>query len=623
MKQPPALYALRNPANDNGRIPRRILYFTLLRSGRVAAVLSLFLFTLPAVLQSQTSSRPDLILHNGKIVTVDDSFSIGEALAISDGRIAVVGRNQEVLALRGPQTRVIDLAGRTILPGIIDTHVHLMDYALYHSALEVAPEIANPHVVEAGSVNEILDQMGKRIQADPPEKELPWLVYEVQPGEFDSSIDFGDKVDRRALDRIVSNRPLLVRMNNVNFDLVNSAGLSLLLARFPLKLLNAELDGNGEPTGRLGAGSVHNLAIPAARVPAFSLARRTELLAKAYKKELEEWASYGVTTWASKLDATAHAAFALLDRRGEMPIRLAYSVENMTPEVAALMPANVEGTGSPHLWITGIYGGSADSDMAGPMCSTVPLIPRDFGLTQPQCSLLPGGEHWDRIYAAVRRGWRIGGFHNHGDLATDYILMLIERASEEAGMTIEQVRQKRHAIDHCAANPRPDQMIKGLHLGVVWTCTTKYVLRADFAARNRDAEKLAQLVVPLKSLVKAGLHPAFHTDGHDGGPLLFLYLQTMLTRKDSVSGRVWNPAEALDRHDVLRSMTRWGAEYTLKEKELGTIEPGKWADLILLDRDFLTVPTEEISRTQVLMTWVGGKVVYHHPDLAPALAELH
>ena len=111
-------------------------------------------------------------------------------------------------------------------------------------------------------------------------------------------------------------------------------------------------------------------------------------------------------------------------------------------------------------------------------------------------------------------------------------------------------------------------------------------------------------------MVDAGLHPAFHTDGHDGGPLLFLYLQTMLTRQDPGSGKIWNLREALDRQDVLRSATRWGAEYTLKEKELGTLEPGKLADLIVIDRDFLTVPTNEIGQIQVLITMVGGKVVY-------------
>ena len=587
---------------------------------RIAVLVATFMLIGWGELRSQTAGHAELILYNGIIVTVDDDFSVAEGVAIAGGRVMAVGENQEILSLGDGGTRLINLEGRMVLPGFFDTHIHLMDYALYHSAYEVAPEIANFHVVEEPTVNEILEVLGERIQGDPGEEELPWLVYDIQPGKFDSSIDFANQVDRHVLDRLAPDRPLLVRMNNANFDLVNSVGLKVLREQFSLKLLNAELDSSGEPTGRLGTGSVHRSVIPTEAGKPLSLSRRRELLARAYKKELEEWASYGVTTWASKLNSTAHSAFALLDQREEMPIRLAYSLDDITPEVAAIMPANLEGSGSPHLWMTGIYGGSADSDMAGPMCSTIPLVPRDFGLTQQRCSLRPGSESWDTNYAAVYQGFRIGGFHNHGDLGTDYILMLIERASKDAGMTLEQIRQKRHAIDHCAATPRPDQMVKGMQLGLVWTCTPKYIMRADFAARNRDAEKLAQYVVPLKSMIKAGLRPAFHTDGHDGGPLLFLYLQAMITRKDTGSGRIWNLQEAIDRKDVLRSATRWGAEYTLREKELGTIEPGKWADMIIIDRDFLTVPVEEISRIQVLTTFVGGKIVYQHPESPTAVS---
>ena len=587
---------------------------------RMAVLVATFMLIGWGELRSQTAGHAELILYNGIIVTVDDDFSVAEGVAIAGGRVMAVGENQEILSLGDGGTRLINLEGRMVLPGFFDTHIHLMDYALYHSAYEVAPEIANFHVVEEPTVNEILEVLGERIQGDPGEEELPWLVYDIQPGKFDSSIDFANQVDRHVLDRLAPDRPLLVRMNNANFDLVNSVGLMVLREQFSLKLLNAELDSSGEPTGRLGTGSVHRSVIPTEAGKPLSLSRRRELLARAYKKELEEWASYGVTTWASKLNSTAHSAFALLDQREEMPIRLAYSLDDITPEVAAIMPANLEGSGSPHLWMTGIYGGSADSDMAGPMCSTIPLVPRDFGLTQQRCSLRPGSESWDTNYAAVYQGFRIGGFHNHGDLGTDYILMLIERASNDAGMTLEQIRQKRHAIDHCAATPRPDQMVKGMQLGLVWTCTPKYIMRADFAARNRDAEKLAQYVVPLKSMIKVGLRPAFHTDGHDGGPLLFLYLQAMITRKDTGSGRIWNLQEAIDRKDVLRSATRWGAEYTLREKELGTIEPGKWADMIIIDRDFLTVPVEEISRIQVLTTFVGGKIVYQHPESPTAVS---
>ena len=577
---------------------------------RIAVLIPVFLLAMTGEVRSQTVGQPDLVLHSGKIITVDDAFRVVEAVAVTGGRVTALGPNQDVLPLIGPTTRAIDLEGRTVLPGIIDTHTHLMDYALYHTAPDVAPEVANINEIEGPDVPEILAELQKRIQRALRTEEQPWLVYTIRPGRFDSSVKFREQVDRHDLDRLAPDRPLLVVPANTDV-LVNSAGLEALKEKFPLQALEAELDSRGEPTGRLGERALPLLSqvVPPVAHVSLPLARRTELLARAYKKELEEWAGYGVTTWASKLDSTQHAAFALLDRQGEMPIRLAYHLQNITIAAVETMPANVEGTGSPHLWMTGIYGSSADRNMARGMCTTLPSPVKHL----EKCLLMPGSEHWNTIYEAVRRGFRIGGFHAHGDLAVDHILMLIEQASEAAGMTIEQVRQKKHAIDHCALNPRPDQIVKGVHLGIAWTCTAKYIIRADIAAKNYNPESIARWTVPVKSMIEAGLHPAFHTDGHDGGPLLFLYLQTMLTRRDEESGRVWNLLEAIDRKDVLRSATRWGAEYTLREDEIGSIEAGKWADMIVIDRDYLSIPAEEIGRIQVLTTIVGGKIVYQRP----------
>lgn len=98
--------------------------------------------------------------------------------------------------------------------------------------------------------------------------------------------------------------------------------------------------------------------------------------------------------------------------------------------------------------------------------------------------------------------------------------------------------------------------------------------------------------------------------------MIFKYLQMAVTRKDIMSGRAWAPREAIDRKDALRMATRWSAEYILREQELGSIETGKWSDMIVIDRDYLSVPIEEISRIQVLMTIVGGKIVYQHPETA-------
>jgi predicted amidohydrolase YtcJ len=333
---------------------------------------------------------------------------------------------------------------------------------------------------------------------------------------------------------------------------------------------------------------------------------RIKLLAKTFEAELRDhWARYGITTIGSKLSAEGQAALAMLDREGRMPIRWAYHIESFrSPDVAEFMAAqmpNLQGQGSPHLWMAGIYGGSADSTQ----CTTLPSARKHY----EGCDLVPGGELWESLYPAVRNGWRISGFHVHGDLAVDHILLLIEQASAAGGMTPEEIRAKRHMLDHCSINPRPDQIQRGKELGVSWTCGPKYIIRAHLDAEGYDSEVFAKWVVPMRSLIDAGMKPGFHTDGDQGGPMVFKYMETAITRKD-MNGRTWNANEAINRQEVLRAATRWNALNLLRGNELGSIEAGKLADLIVVDHDYLAIPVEEIPGIKVLMTIIGGKVVY-------------
>ena len=338
--------------------------------------------------------------------------------------------------------------------------------------------------------------------------------------------------------------------------------------------------------------------------------QRIRLLANTFEAELRDhWAHYGITTIGSKLDAEGHAALALLEREGKMPVRWAVHIESFrnpgVSEFLARQMPNMQGQGSPQLWIAGIYGGSTDSYQ----CTTLPSEVKHL----ESCDLTPGGELWESLYPAVRDGWRISGFHVHGDLAVDHILLLIEQASAEGGMTADDIRAKRHMLDHCSVNPRPDQIERGKRLGVSWTCGPKYIIRAPIDAEGYDSEVFAKWVVPMRSLINAGLKPGFHTDGDQGGPMAFKYMQTTITRKD-MNGRIWNASEAINRSEVLRAATRWNALNLLKGDELGSIEAGKLADIIVVDRDYMTVPIEQLPDTKVLMTLVGGKVIYESPD---------
>ncbi|MEE8339462.1 MAG: amidohydrolase family protein [Xanthomonadales bacterium] len=596
---------------------------------RLVLGFGLILFSTSTIAQQSNLSPADIVFFNGKVLTVDSDegdFTVAQGLAIRDGIIQAVGSDDLVRRLAGPQTRRIDLGGNTVMPGLIDTHTHPTQYAGYRTAPEMAPEIAATHMIEgprlhvnmSESVRIMLGKLQAQVEKDlqTPLVEKPWLYYLMRSAPGDADYHFFKTFDRFDLDKLSPNRPMLVDADG-NL-MVNSAGLKDLQKQVPLVDLGPELDAKGVPTGRLGpgVGPIISAVVPdhsrdffpgKNRIP---FKRRIELLARSFGAELRNhWAKYGITTIASKLDAEEHAAMSLLDRAGEMPVRWAYHIESfrspMASEFMARQMPNYEGQGTPHLWMAGIYGGSADSFQCTTLVSTRKQL--------ESCNIVPGGELWRSLFPALRSGFRISGFHVHGDLAVDHILLLIEQASAAGGMSLEDIQGKRHVLDHCAMNPRADQIERGKRLGVTWTCGPKYIIRAPIDSEGYDAEAVAEWVVPMRSLIDAGLKPGFHTDGDQGGPMVFKYMQTAITRKD-LQGRTWNAAEAIDRKEVLRAATRWNAVNILRGDELGSIEVGKWADVIIVDRDYLSIPVDEIPDIRVLMTIIGGEIVFDSND---------
>jgi predicted amidohydrolase YtcJ len=590
----------------------------------------LFLFSLLGEAQQNASGQADMVLYNGKVLTVDTDegdFTVAQAVAIRDGNILLVGSDDQVLRQAGAQTQRFDLKGKAVIPGIIDTHTHPQQYAGYRTAPEMAPEIAATHMIAGPGLSDnmserlqlLLGSLEVQIQEDlrTSEEETPWLYYLLRSAPGDVTTYFFREFDRSDLDQLSPNRPLVVDADS-NL-MVNSAALAALQEKVPLVNLEPELNSNGKPTGRLGAraDSIITAVAPTKRREFFPgknkipHARRIKLLARSFSAELRDhWARYGVTTIGSKLGAEDHAAMMLLDRNGEMPVRWAYHVESFKggsgpAELMARQMPNYQGYGTPHLWMAGIYGGSADSYI----CTTLPSPKKHL----EKCNMTPGGTLWDSLYPAVRNGFRISGFHVHGDLAVDHILLLIEQASAAGGMTIEDIREKRHVLDHCVGNPRSDQIARGKQLGVTWTCGPKYIIRSPITTEDYDSEILSQWLLPMRSMIDAGLKPGFHTDGDQGGSMVFKFMQTTITRKD-LQGRVWNAAEAIDRKEVLRMATRWNALNLLRGDELGSIEAGKWADMVVIDRDYLSIPVEDIPNIQVLMTLIGGKIMYQARD---------
>lgn len=558
---------------------------------------------------------PDQIFYNAKIVTVDDASltpnvgSIRQALAVRGDAIVATGTSAQVRALAGPKTRQVDLKGRTVLPSFILTHEHPTDWAWTEpTALEhVFPE-GNEHLVVRflkGTAEEQIASWERVLQeAVSVARPGQWILlssdwganFENMPGLWRG---FLKAVTPARLDELAPNNP--VRVKNSWIDgVLNTKGLEALRKVFP----HAQLEGRGN-RGESGRQLE----------PDVILYNKTELNAELLKAEMQLWAAHGVTTFGSSPYAPGNfKSLVWLDRRGEMPGRFAWGYSGPDLHFDTLrMVAGFLGHGSDYLWNVGAQG-----EESGGSCTTLSASPQVKA--REDCAFNPGSTGRQVIEDIVRAGGRIATMHSGGDKDIDNLMDAIEKASKEAGLTAEEIRRKRHAFDHASGAPRPDQIPRIKRLGmmvsmintVLWENRTDY--DTSFRVRNYGIE-YAHYAVPRKSVTAAGI---MNTQEIDRAlpHWLFYNVWVGMTRYNAGQQRTYAPKEATDRVTQLKALTAWGAHYVLREDRMGSLQPGKLADFVVLDRDYLTVPQDDIPQTKVLMTVVGGRTVHLLPSLA-------
>lgn len=547
-------------------------------------------------------SYPDLILTNGRILTVDQTFSIVGALAIRNGRILAAGSNADIETLAGPNTQRRDLGGRTVIPGIIDTHAHLQDMALNDFAADVAAiepkyrDFSMPREVQGDTVEEILRNIRQIVAARP---HGAWVRVTLADPQT-MGPPFYEQVRRQQLDAISPNNPLAVKVHGI-LDLIDTEIIDQLRTYFGYLPAEAEHDRTGTLSGRVDTTIMRSV------IGDLLIDRPFESLYTAYRKELQLWASYGVTTWSSGITPLrAFSVFREMERRGEMPIRsaLTHSVGvAVYPDAGEFYKrlGDITNMGTDMLWYPGIGVVNVDGSFES-VCTTL-------NLKNPCLIARPNDVKRQALFEGIKAGNRVTGTHTGGDLAADHMLDVIEEASKAAGMTLEQIRAKHHTIDHCTFSPRPDQIERAKRLNILWSCGANFIETDAADAEKWYGAKYANAwVVPAGSILKANGRLAGHGEGVENGRY-FHNLEMLLTRKDS-HGRVWGAQEAIDRMALLRMYTIWAADYVGREDRLGSLEPGKFADFVVLDRDYMTIPYEEFSEINALLTMVGGKVVY-------------
>jgi predicted amidohydrolase YtcJ len=554
----------------------------------------------------------DAVYHNGKVVTVDGRFSVAEAIAIYRDKVLAVGSNSEILDLAGPNTRRVDLQGKMILPGFIDTHSHLFDYAPANWASDLEtlePELAQYRQVpmRAGTVEEAVKLLKETVAKSP---EGSMIHIQLQPASV--AEEFGNRMLLKEMDELSPKSPIVVQLRGTDRR-ANSLIFKMFTDYFGELPEDIPTTSDGKPTGKIGSGAMRTLI-------GEILVQKPETLAAIYKKELQTWAAQGVTTWSSSLPtAKIFNGFVVLDQAGEMPNRFAYSHRMGAAGFSHAAEfykrlGNIAGHGTDHLWAIGVSLSSVDSSYPR-HCTTLQASAEIKA--REKCD---ADAEFKIMRAAVQSGQRISGTHVFADKAVDGFLDIIEQASDEGGFTLDQIRARKHNVDHCGMSPRPDQIERAKNLNMIWSCAPRYIEDARDIAKDYGDKAAHELNVPIQTILKAGGKVVGEFDDRrihrkKGGA--FAHLKYAVTRQDSQGG-VWGPNQAVDKETALKMFTSWAAEYVLREKVLGSLEADKWADFIVIDRDYLTVADADIDKINVVMTVVGGKTVYLEPAFAKA-----
>lgn len=567
---------------------------------------------------------PDLIIHNAKIVSMDDASlnnstgSAFEAMAVKEDRIQFLGSNAEVLRYAGPRTRKLDLQGRTVVPGIIGSHTHLHDHAVSRWVRlnpDKVQEVAKQFSVTGKTFQEItagIELVIKENMAHP----LPgqWAMINLPRGGSSGTgigVDYLQKetMTRKELDGLAPQLPVFVVAHPA--FLLNTAARDAFLKFYEVE----PTDENEELAITIDTTITRSLVLD------HYFDTRLDELADVIEDGLKHQAAAGLTTFSSHIvSLRVTPAYLKLVRAGRMPIRFAFAhrlCQLVEPDNAGcfLRVGDWAGLGDKYFWNIGLTLGGIDN---GPpaICTTMDAPP-EFKAKE-ECILQPGNPYAQAIHTALSNHYRYVVNHAYGDKGVDYVMDIMEQVIEEKPeITLDYMRSLRVTVDHCGFYPRKDQIPRMKRLGMIVSCDDRYLNRSAPYLKVYGEDK-ANRISPIKSMLAAGLMTTVETElrvESGEGPSLFAQLSRLITRRND-RGELIAPEEAIDRETLMKAITVWPSYYVLKEKEIGTLEPGKFADFVVFNKDYFTVPQAEIPEVIPVMTVVGGKTIVLREELA-------